>query len=175
MKYNWKVFEIAQDFSLGVSLEPACLSIWNAFMQTGSLGLHRKYSVMPFLFSWRGSLSEARPILIYCRFHPDTHMHRAFHSHTLRHILCDTFLSLFPSRSHSLCSTVMSQAASVCRRCSLIWRSGSGGDRSDRTTHAGWDRSTRAVSHETVPQALKITLKSRSKAESTESRRAVAI
>lgn len=107
-----------------------------------------------------------------------THMRTVFHSHTLNLILCDTFLSPFPSRSHALCSTVMSQAVSVCRQCSLIWRSDTqwgGRDRSDRTTHAGWDRSTRAVSHETVPQALKISLKSKSKAERTGSRQAVAI
>ncbi len=145
-------------------------------MQTGSLRLHRKYSVMSFLFSWRGSLSEARPSLIYCRFHSDTHMHTAFHSHTLRHIPCDTFLSLFPSRTRSAWLWCLKQlrSAGSARSSGGQTRSGGGQDRSDRT-HACWDRSTRAVSHETVPQALKITLKSRSKAERTESRRAVAI
>ncbi len=159
------------------AVQSSCLSVWNAFMQTGSLRLHRKYSVMSFLFSWRGSLSEARPSLIYCRFHSDTYAHiislSHFETHSLWHILISFSISLALALALLDCD-VSSSFGLPAVLAHLEVRHAVGGDRSDRT-HACWDRSTRAVSHETVPQALKITLKSRSKAERTESRRAVAI
>lgn len=96
-----------------------------------------------------------------------------FESHSLWHILIS--LSLLLTRALLYCDVSSSLGLPAVLAHLEVRHTVGGRDRSDRTTHAGWDRSTRAVSHETVPQALKISLKSKSKAEHTGSRRAVAI
>lgn len=93
-----------------------------------------------------------------------------FESHSLWHILISVSLSL--TRALLDCDVSSSLGLPAVLAHLEVRHTVGGRDRSDRTTHAGWDRSTRAVSHETVPQALKISLKSKSKAEHTESRRA---
>jgi len=97
MKYKWKVSWASK---WGKIFLWDCLSILNAFMQTGSLRLHRKHLVMVFLFGWRGSLCDSRPSLISCRFYPDTHAYAHsislshFETHSLWHILISLSLSL---------------------------------------------------------------------------------